>query len=223
MPTHSVHVLNAWFSMFGMRVLVALKLKGVEYEYYEEDLQNKSKLLLESNPIHKKIPVLIHDGKPVCESLIIVQYIDEAWPSSDKPILPIDPYKRAIARFWADYVDKKMYEAGSRIIKSPAGEEREQAKKDFIEVLQTLDGALREVSDGGPYFGGQEIGFVDVALAPFLCWFEAYETLGEFKIWDASKCPHLHKWADTVLDHPSVKEAISIAPPPKIVELLTRN
>ena len=58
--------------------------------------------------VNKKIPVLIHDGKPVCESLTIVQYIDEVW--SDKaPLLPSDPYQKAQARFWADFVDKKVY------------------------------------------------------------------------------------------------------------------
>lgn len=100
-------LLSFWASPFGQRVCIALAEKGVKYEYKEEDLSSKSELLLKSNPVHKKIPVLIHDGKTVCESLTIVQYIDEVW--SDKaPLMPSDPYQRAQARFWADYVDKKV-------------------------------------------------------------------------------------------------------------------
>ena len=100
-------LLDFWPSMFGMRVRVALAEKGLKYEYREEDLWNKSPLLLEMNPVHKKIPVLIHNGKPICESLIIVQYIDEVW-CDKSPLLPSDPYQRAQARFWVDYVDKKV-------------------------------------------------------------------------------------------------------------------
>ena len=102
-----VVLLDFWPSMFGMRVRIALAEKGIEYEYKEEDLRNKSPLLLEMNPVHKKIPVLIHNGKPVCESLIIVQYIDEVWKDKS-PLLPTDPYQRAHSRFWADFVDKKV-------------------------------------------------------------------------------------------------------------------
>ena len=94
-------------SMFGMRVRIALAEKGLEYEYREEDLWNKSPLLLEMNPVHKKIPVLIHNGKAISESLVIVEYIDEVWKDKS-PLLPTDPYQRAQARFWADYVDKKV-------------------------------------------------------------------------------------------------------------------
>lgn len=101
-------LLNGWFSPFGARVRIALAEKGVtEYELKEEDLFNKSPLLLERNPVHKKVPVLIHNGKTVCESLTIVQYIDEVWKGKS-PLLPSDPYQRSVARFWADFVDKNV-------------------------------------------------------------------------------------------------------------------
>jgi hypothetical protein len=103
-----VVLLGFWPSMFGIRAMIALAEKGIKYEYKEEDIwNNKSELLLKMNPVHKKIPVLIHNGKPVCESLIIVQYVDEVWKDRS-PLLPSDPYQRAQARFWADFVDKKV-------------------------------------------------------------------------------------------------------------------
>ena len=103
-----VILLDFWTSMFGMRVRVALAEKGIPYEYKEEDLQkNKSQLLLEMNPVHKKIPVLIHNGKPICESSIIVQYIDDVW-NDRAPFFPVDAYAKARARFWVDFIDKKV-------------------------------------------------------------------------------------------------------------------
>ncbi|KAL3612687.1 hypothetical protein D5086_003707 [Populus alba] len=107
------------------------------------------------NPVHKKIPVLVHDGKPVCESLIIVQYIDEVW--KDKaPLMPSDPYERAQSRFWADFVDKKIYDFGRKIW-TTNGEDQEAAKKDFIDSLKLLEGELGDK----PYFGGETLGYVD--------------------------------------------------------------
>jgi glutathione S-transferase len=43
------------------------------------------------NPVHKKIPVLIHNGKPIAESLIAVQYIDEVW-NDKSSLLPSVQY-----------------------------------------------------------------------------------------------------------------------------------
>ena len=102
-----VVLLDFWASPYATRVRVALALKGVTYDAKEEDLSNKSPLLLQMNPVHKKVPVLIYNGKPISESLIAVQYIDEMW-NDIYPLLPSDPYQRAQARFWADFSDKKV-------------------------------------------------------------------------------------------------------------------
>lgn len=102
-----VILLDNAFSPPAIRVRIALNEKGIAYESREEDLSNKSSLLLEMNPVHKMIPVLIHNGKPICESLIIVEYINELW-NNTSPLLPSDPYERAHSKFWADYIDKKV-------------------------------------------------------------------------------------------------------------------
>lgn len=92
-----------------MRVKIALAEKGLDYQLIEESLTTteRSPLLVRMNPVHKKIPVLIHRGRPICESLNIIQYIDETW-NEISPLLPQDPYQRANARFWADFIDKKV-------------------------------------------------------------------------------------------------------------------
>ncbi|KAI5069360.1 hypothetical protein GOP47_0015661 [Adiantum capillus-veneris] len=224
MSPSDVKVLSAWYSLFGVRILIALKAKGVEYEFIDEpDLTgNKSKLLLESNPVHKKIPVLIHKGKPICESLIIVQYIDETWPSQHHKgcFLPQDPYERALVRFWADYVDKKVYEGCILILQNVKGALTKQGRSVVTESMVALDGALRDVFGPGPYFGGDQINLVDIALGSYLCVFETMETLGDFKVLDESTCPHLCAWAEAVAQYPSVKEGLATAPSHKVLEAI---
>jgi glutathione S-transferase len=101
-------LLGFWGSPFVLRARLALSFKGLSYEYVEEDLKNKSELLLKFNPVLKKVPVLIHNGKPICETQIIVQYLDEVYGANVPSLLPVDPYDRAMARFWAAYIDDKV-------------------------------------------------------------------------------------------------------------------
>ncbi|KAK7313918.1 hypothetical protein VNO77_39123 [Canavalia gladiata] len=194
-----VVLLDFHSSMFGMRVRIALAEKGIKYEYKEENLRNKSPQLLQNNPIHKKIPVLIHNGQPICESLNIVQYIDEFW--KDKaPLLPSDPYQRAEARFWVDFVDKKVHEAGRKILGAKV-DEHEMGKKELKENLKQLE----EVLGDKPYFGGDTFGFLDVALIPFHQWFYAFETVGNFKL----DSPKLIAWAKRCTQRESVFKSLA--------------
>ncbi|KAI3912050.1 hypothetical protein MKW98_007577 [Papaver atlanticum] len=96
MAKDEVKLLGYWASPLALRVEWALKIKGIQYEYIDEDLMNKSPMLLQYNPVHKKIPVL---------SLVIIEYIDETW--KENPIFSEDPYEKAQARFWAKFADDK--------------------------------------------------------------------------------------------------------------------
>ncbi|XP_059624628.1 probable glutathione S-transferase [Cornus florida] len=210
MPTKEVVLLDFWASPFATRVRIALAEKGVAFEGQEEDLfGGKSELLLNSNPIYQKVPVLLHDGKPVVESTNIVAYVDEAWPSP--PLLPPCAYGRAQARFWADFIDKKVFDAG-RNIWMGKGEELEVAKKDFIEILKQLEGALGEKD----YFGGDSFGFVDIILIPMTSWFYAYEKFGGFKVED--QCHKFSAWMKKCMERESVAKYLPC--PQKVYEIV---
>ncbi|KAF3444253.1 hypothetical protein FNV43_RR13943 [Rhamnella rubrinervis] len=206
-----VVILDCWASPFCMRVKLVLREKGVEYESREEDLfGGKSQLLLSSNPIHKKVPVLLHNKKPILESTNIVAYIDTVWPSP--PLLPSSPYEAAQARFWADFIDKKVFEAGTNIWRS-TGEAQEVAKKDFIEVLKQLEGsALGDKK----FFAGEAFGFVDLLTIPLTNWFLAYEKIGDFKIEDY--CPKLSDWIKRCNQRESVAKVLP--DPEKVYEFV---
>ncbi|XP_061371510.1 glutathione S-transferase 3-like [Gastrolobium bilobum] len=196
-----VVLLDTWASMFGMRVRIALAEKGVKYEYKEENLPiSKSPLLLQMNPVHKKIPVLIHNGKPICESAIIVQYIDEVW-NHNPSLMPSDPYQKAQARFWFDYIDKKVYDTWRKMWLSK-GEEHEAGKNELISIFKQLEETLGDK----PFHGGDTFGFVDVGLIPFYSWFYTFETFGNFKM--EAECPSLMAWVKRCMQREAVSKTL---------------
>ncbi|XP_021297971.1 LOW QUALITY PROTEIN: probable glutathione S-transferase [Herrania umbratica] len=209
MPREELVILDCWVSPFCMRVKIALAEKGLEYEAREEDLFGKSDLLFNSNPVYKKVPVLLHQAKPLCESTIIVNYIDETWPSP--PLLPPCSYGRAQARFWADFIDKKVFDAGCNIWRSK-GEAPEEAKREVIGILKQLEEALGEKA----FFGGNTFGFVDIIAVPLTSWFYAIEKFGNFKVED--ECPKFSAWMKRCMQRETVAKVLP--DPEKVYEFL---
>ncbi|KAM3358860.1 glutathione S-transferase U17 [Capsicum galapagoense] len=208
MAKNDLKILGAWPSPYVMRPRIALNIKSLAYDFLEEQFGTKSDLLLKSNPIYKKIPVLIHDGKPICESLIIVQYIDENWTNSGPSILPSHPYDRAIARFWATYIDDKWFPS----LRGIAAAQREDAKKAatelVVEGLVLLEDVFKNSSKGKKFFGGDTIGYLDIALGCFLGWLRVTEKMNNVMLLNESKTPGLYKWAEDFCADSAVKDVM---------------
>ncbi|CAL5321221.1 unnamed protein product [Camellia sinensis] len=212
MATSDVKLLGAWPSPFVNRVQIALNLKSIKYEFLEEQYGTKSELLLKSNPVHKKIPVLIHGDKPVCESLIIVQYIDEVW-SFGPSIFPSDPYDAALGRFWAAYVDDKVVKGDLQWLlpmmmetrKAEGVEAKMAAFERLKEGLVVLEDAFAKCSKGKDFFGGDSIGYLDIAFGCCLGWIKASEKMMEVVLLDETKTPGLVGWAGRFCSHEAVK------------------
>ncbi|PHT51687.1 putative glutathione S-transferase parC [Capsicum baccatum] len=201
MEEEEVILLDYWPSPFGSTVRIALAEKGTNYIHKLEDLSSKSPLLLEMNPVHLKVPVLVHKGKPICESDIIIQYIDEVWKNNFS-LLPSDPYQRAKARFLVDFINKKVHESSVKIWMG-ANEEQEKGKEELIEWSKILEEELGDKL----YFGGDVFGFVDITLVPFYNWFIVFKTIANFYIIE-TECPKLVMWGERCLNRHSVSKSL---------------
>ncbi|ESW12449.1 hypothetical protein PHAVU_008G113700 [Phaseolus vulgaris] len=197
-----VKLLGVLGSPFVCRARIALKFKGIEYEFVEENLANKSEQLLKYNPVHKKVPVFVHNEKPIAESMIIVEYIDETW--NNNPISPSDPHQKALARFWSKFIDDKVVGAAWKSAFTVDEKEREKNLQEALEGLQFLEDEIKEKK----FFGGEEIGLVDIAGVFIAFWMPIVQEIAGLQLLSSEKFPNLYKWSQELINHSVVKEVL---------------
>jgi glutathione S-transferase len=86
---------NADRCPFAARVRIVLAEKIVEYETVEIDLDDRPGWLYEKNPLGR-VPVLEEDGRPLAESDVIMEFLEERYP--EPALLPEDAADRAYVR-----------------------------------------------------------------------------------------------------------------------------
>jgi glutathione S-transferase len=101
------------FSACSQKARPVLAEKGLDFVSHEVDIisgGNHDPAYIKPNPNHV-VPTLVHDGRPLIESTLINQYLDEAF--LDPPLLPADPLGRHRARLWAQRLDDKVRPAAA--------------------------------------------------------------------------------------------------------------
>jgi len=98
-------------STCSKKVRLALFEKGLSFESRLLDLQKFEQhapdyLALNPNGV---VPTLVHRGRPVIESSVIIEYIEDAFPST--PLRPVDPWARSQMRLWTKFSDEVAYKA----------------------------------------------------------------------------------------------------------------
>ncbi|XP_037489850.1 probable glutathione S-transferase GSTU6 [Triticum dicoccoides] len=206
----NLKLVGMWASPHVLRVQLALCLKGLSYEFVEmEGEQGLEKNKGEQLLLNSKLPVLIHGGKPIRgKSLSMIQYIDEAFVGASPSLLPDDPSERAMARYWADFIDDMLVKAMHMAAWGKTDGEKAKGKNQVASAVETLEGALRECSN--PFFGGNTVGYVDVILGGLLGWVRETDAMQGVKTFDdPSMTPLLAMWADRFS---ALKEVLVVMP-----------
>lgn len=188
-----VKVYGAWGSAHAAMARNALALKGVPYEYVEEDLEHKSEALLRLNPVHQKVPVLVVDGRPLAESLVIIEYVDEAWPGRDPPLLPRDPQRRAAARFWARFFQDRVSPLSHAVLFAASEAERAGLVREMKERMAVMEAGLRVDFPGeGPFVHGRRPGLLDVVLGSCAAGTRVLSAVSGEEIVELGAMPRVH-------------------------------
>ncbi|MCZ6624729.1 MAG: glutathione S-transferase family protein [Deltaproteobacteria bacterium] len=98
-------------STCSKKVRMCLYEKGLEFESHLLNLQKFEQhdpAYLKLNP-NGVVPTLVHDGRPIVESTVIIEYLEDAFP--EPPLRPKDPYERAQMRLWTNWSDHAAYAA----------------------------------------------------------------------------------------------------------------
>src|SRR5690349_11443940 len=95
-------------SVCAQKVRVALAEKGLDYKEHLIDLRGGQfdPAYMKLNP-NAVVPTLVHDGRPVIESSVILYYLEEAFP---KPaLMPQDLHQRAAVRQFNKLIDEYVH------------------------------------------------------------------------------------------------------------------
>ena len=131
---------HAWTSSASRRVRFTLEEKELPYDSILLDLfkfEQHSPEYLRLNP-NGWVPTLIHNGRPIIESSIICEYLDEVFP--DHSLRPDDPHALARMRVWSKWVDEvviRAFQVASwNIFRGPTASR--MSDEELAQVLQSI-------------------------------------------------------------------------------------
>lgn len=216
-----------WFCPFVQRAWIVLEEKNLPYQYVEINPYDKSPEFLALNP-RGLVPTLAvpvsgdkKDLRPLYESTVICEYLEEAYPDSGPRLLPQgDPYERARCRIWIDHVGSRIVPAWYKLMQHTDDKPYsiQEAREGLHKHLKAFAKEMLDHGSNGPWFLGDRFSLVDVALVP---WAQRLWLIDHYKIGgvgipqkgargeDEDVWSRWDKWLEAALERKSVRETAS--------------
>eukprot|EP00088_Acartia_fossae_P002365 TRINITY_DN10954_c1_g1_i2.p1 TRINITY_DN10954_c1_g1~~TRINITY_DN10954_c1_g1_i2.p1 ORF type:complete len:273 (+),score=63.22 TRINITY_DN10954_c1_g1_i2:28-846(+) len=171
-----VYLYNMRFCPYAERAVLALMAKNVPFHNININLnfrqnQKPEWFLAET---FGQVPVILYKGAIIPESLIVCDFIDEAFPGTS--LHPTDPVQKAKDRVLLEIFDR-IRKPFFKILwsKDEESSERLEAFKELNKKLKPIE--LEYKIRGTTFFGGQTPGMLDWLMWP---WFERMPVLEKY-------------------------------------------
>ncbi|XP_037274532.1 maleylacetoacetate isomerase [Rhipicephalus microplus] len=195
-------LLSCYLSSCAWRVRIVLEVKKIDFEYRVVDLrpghgEQRTEKFKAMNPMGQ-VPVLLVDGKPISQSVAIMEYLEEKYP--EPRMLPADPYLRAKCREVVEILVSGVQPLQSIGLIPLLGkaEWKKWADHNIARGFAALEAIFVETA--GKYCFGDEVTFADACLVPQVS--NAYE----FGV-DVTPFPTVRQIYEALQQHPLVKKA----------------
>ena len=163
-------------SSWSMRPWLALKHSGLSFTEEVIRLDRpQTDLQLKNNSPSAEVPVLIHNGTRIWDSLSICEYIAELAPEA--ALWPENPIHRAIARSLSCEMHSGFQSLRSQLsmdlqLRIRIKHLLPSTVEDIERICQIWDRSIR--TNKGPYLMGPKFGIVDAFFAPVVLRFVTY-------------------------------------------------
>ncbi|MGF6454817.1 glutathione S-transferase family protein [Pseudomonas frederiksbergensis] len=169
MPQSQFTLVSHPLCPFVQRVAIVLLEKGITFQRIDVDLRDRPDWFLAMSP-SGKVPLLkVPDGNEgesvLFESVAICEYLEEVYP--EPALHPMNALIRAQHRAWIEFASATLADAWGFLNAT----DQQTALGKSVALRGKLERFDSEISDG-PYFSGERLSMVDIAVAPVFRYFD---------------------------------------------------
>ena len=189
---------------FVQRVAIVLLEKGITFQRIDVDLRDRPDWFLAISP-SGKVPLLkVPDGNEgesvLFESIVICEYLEEIYP--EPALHPVNALIRAQHRAWIEFASAALADAWGFLNAT----DPQTALGKSAALRGKLERFDIEISEG-PYFAGERLSMVDIAMAPVFRYFDILGFEPNHQLFDGLN--RVADWRRALASRSSIQAAVA--------------
>lgn len=198
MEQQNFHLISHVLCPYVQRSIITLEEKNIAYTRTDIDLAKLPAWFEEISPLGKVPILLVDEKKPLFESAVICEYLDEITPHS---LHPIDSHQKAYHRAWIEFGSSILIHIASlySAVDAPHFGAIHNEIRDKLQLIE------HELTDG-VFFSGEDFHLIDAVYGPIFRYFDVFDSFTDLHTFD--ELPKCTLWRHALRQRSSVQKAV---------------